>query len=94
MRGRGAIAMHRALLISALLLIALVPSAAAASGVPDVIRCDGSGVCIVLSSSDHETCAGAGVGLQGAVVCVRPMDLCVLVRVGFQDTVLCPVSLS
>lgn len=80
--------MLRALILSVLLLLALVPAASAAGNIPGV-DCSGSGVCVVFRNSDHETCAGVGVGLQGVVGCARPMEPCVVVLVGFNQFPVC-----
>lgn len=56
----------------------LVGTSASASSPPLPIGCDGSGVCVALST-DNGVCAALGLGLQGAGACVDTDPLTVRV---------------
>lgn len=76
--------MMKALSVSLLVLAAFVPALAAAT---DVCRiacvndCTGSNVCVIARESGTYECVGAAFGLQGAAVCVDPVNECASWRI-------------
>lgn len=81
--------MLRTLLLGSLLLVAFVPTGSAAQPLPDILKCDGNGVCVFVHDSEWGTCAGVGIGLQGFAGCARPADQCVGVHWGFNTDWVC-----
>jgi len=85
--------MWKALIVTALIAMAAVPTASAAADICTKFhvctKCDGNGVCVVVWRDATGVCGGVGFGLQGVGACANSPAGCATVIFGFNRESVC-----